>query len=172
MFHGPDNDTAVNSYSGTVYLGNLSWPGYVDPQSSAYAIWAYDANATGYPWTQHDIAQPWRPNHGAATEATDQGLGFYLNGQIDEGTSANTLHKIGADQYGPLDGMLVINFYNYTSNNISTSSIRGNAPRVGGTMEYIAPIGGRGILVALGGQINQEKPWANVSEGQLVSLLL
>ncbi|KAF2659858.1 hypothetical protein K491DRAFT_688734 [Lophiostoma macrostomum CBS 122681] len=168
MFHGPANDTAVYSYSGTVFMGNLSFPSYVDPQSSEYALWSYNPNATGFPWEQNDIGQPWRPNHGLVTEAIDQGLGFYLNGQIDEGTSQETLRNAGLDQYHALDGMLVINLHNYTSNNISTSQVRGNAPRIGGTMEYLAAVGGKGILVALGGQINEEQPWANVSGGQLI----
>lgn len=112
-------------------------------------------------------------NHGAAAEATDQGLGFYLNGQIDWGTSAGTLNALKHEtDYRALEGMLVIDFHNHTSRNISASGIRGNAPRTGGTMEYFPSIGGMGVLVAVGGQINQQQPWANMSEGELVCLTM
>lgn len=151
-------------------MGNKSFPGYMVPTSSTYSMWTYNYSTNDYPWTQHDIGQPWMPNHGAGAEAIDQKLGFYLNGQIDFGTSSKTVDKMRNDtDYLPVDGMIVIDFNDHSSKNISTSSIRGNAPRVGGTMEYLAPVGGSGVLVALGGQINQQHdPWANALKGQLV----
>ncbi|KAF2874637.1 hypothetical protein BDV95DRAFT_337793 [Massariosphaeria phaeospora] len=171
IFHGPLENPDIYVYGGTTYMGNQTFEGYNSPDSAIYSLWSYTPDTLQYPWRQYDIVQPWMANHGAATEAIDQGLGFYLNGQIDWGTSAKTSNNIKSeDLYRPLDGMLVIDFGNYTSNNISTASIRSNAPRVGGSMEYFAPVGGMGILVALGGQIQpgQTQPYSNISQGELL----
>lgn len=177
MFHGPANTTNIYRYGGTRYMGNQSFLGYTSPESSTYPVWSYSYNSTDYPWAQYNIGQPWMPNHGAGAEAIDQGLGFYLNGQIDKGTSSKTLNMgfdDGQSLYIPLEGMLIINLVDFSSANLSTSSMNGNAPRVGGTMEYIAPVGEAGVLVALGGQIQpnlriDEK--ANRTQGELVSTL-
>lgn len=169
LFHGPANVSEIYLYGGTTYMGNRSFPTFSVPESSQYPLWTYDYNTSDYPWSQYDISTAWKPNHGAATEAIDKGLGFYLNGQIDGGTSSSTLNKVGPEgDFMPVDGMIVINFYDYSSRNVSTSSIRGSAPRIGGTMEYFSPVGESGVLVALGGQINRERPVANMSEGELV----
>ncbi|KAF2020818.1 hypothetical protein BU24DRAFT_8990 [Aaosphaeria arxii CBS 175.79] len=169
IFHGPPNNSQIYIYGGTTYMGNRSFPSFTNPLSSTYSLWTYDDKAAGYPWEQHDISQPWKANHGAAAEAIDQGLGFYLNGQIDWGTSVKTLGGPEEEAlYMPLEGMLIIDLVKSTSVNISTRGLQGDAPRVGGTMEYIAPIGAAGILIALGGQVNPDKPFANSSEGALI----
>jgi hypothetical protein len=171
MFHGPVNKPEVYVYGGTTFMGNQSFEAYAWPDSSAYPLWSY-TYGPNYPWGQYAISTPWMPNHGAATEAIDQGLGFYLNGQIDWGTSSKTLDTFKSeDIYVPLKGMVILDLNTQSSKNISTSKLRGGAPRVGGSMEYIASIGGMGSLVALGGQIqpNITGLYANVSQGTLVS---
>jgi hypothetical protein len=170
MFHGPADTTEIYRYGGTTYMGNRSFPGYTWPDASTYSLWTYNYDTADYPWAQYDISQPWIANHGAAAEAIDQSLGFYLNGQTDWGTSVITLNILNStDLYKPLPGMLVLNFTDNTSNNISTSKLRGNAPRVGGGMEYFPDVGAMGVLVALGGQINNATAWANDTKGELVS---
>jgi hypothetical protein len=171
MFHGLANVPEVYVYGGTTYMGNLSFEAYAPPESSAYPLWSY-TYGPNYPWNQYDVASPWMPNHGAAAEAIDQGLAFYLNGQIDWGTSSRTLDTFNSqDLYVPLDGMVILNLTIHSAKNISTTGLRGGAPRVGGSMEYIASVGGMGTLVALGGQIqpNLTGLYANVSQGVLVS---
>lgn len=169
LFHGPASSADIYLYGGTSYMGNRSFPSYTTPDPSTYPLWTY--NTTEPVWNQHDLNLPWRPNHGAATESIDQGLGFYLNGQIDWGTSTSTLNIARNEtQYRPLDGMIVLNFNNFTASNISTPGIRGNAARVGGGLEYFAPIGAMGALIALGGQINTDnKYWLNSSQGSLIN---
>lgn len=175
MFHGPENSSDVYQFGGTTYMYNQSFEGYAQPESSSYPLWTYNLNASGLPWDQYSIGQPWMPNHGAGADAIDHALGFYLNGQIDAGTSTKTSGKDfdnAQNMYVPLEGMLVINLVDFTSNNISTSKMRGSVPRVGGTMEYIAAVGDNGILVALGGQIQPDfsgEQKANRSSGKLVS---
>ena len=151
-------------------MGNRSFEGYIQPDASTYALWGYTYGAQNDAWMQYDISQPWRANHGAAAEAIDQNLGFYLNGQIDWGTSTKTLGAPASlDIYRPLDGMLVINFTDHTSTNISTAKLRDGTPRVGGKMEYLPSVGRLGILIALGGQINDRSAWVNTTKGKLVS---
>jgi hypothetical protein len=174
MFHGPADKPEVYVYGGTTYMGNQSFEAYAWPDSTAYPLWSY-TSGPNYPWNQFATSQTWMPNHGSAGEAIDQGLAFYLNGQIDWGTSSQTVNAFDTqDTYVPLDGMVVLDLNTHTSRNISTSRLRGGAPRVGGSMEYIPSVGGKGVLVALGGQIqpNLTGQYANVKQGALVSIFI
>ncbi|KAF2199827.1 hypothetical protein GQ43DRAFT_375312 [Delitschia confertaspora ATCC 74209] len=168
MFHGPANSTQVFAYGGSTYM-NYSSPTFYFPDSSTYALWSYDYDSDGYPWAQHDISMPWKPNHGLDAEAVDQGLAFYLNGQIDWGTSQLTQGFNNNALYTPLDGMVVINLVDQTSVNISTPGLK-NGPRVGGKMQYIDEIGNSGILVAIGGEIAEKPELADPGKGTMLSL--
>ncbi|EAT86292.2 hypothetical protein SNOG_06461 [Parastagonospora nodorum SN15] len=171
MFHGPNNQAEVYVYGGTTFMGNQSFEAYTRPDSSAYPLWSYTYGAST-PWGQYAGDTAWMPNHGAATEAIDQGLAFYLNGQIDWGTSSKTFDILPKTDaiYVPIQGMLILDLNTQSARNLSTSKLRGGAPRVGGTMEYIASIGDNGVLVALGGQIqaNLSSSFANVKTGSLI----
>lgn len=172
MFHGPIDQPNVYVYGGTTFMGNQSFEAFTRPESSAfYPLWSYTYGA-GNSWDQYSKDTEWTPNHGAATEAIDQGLAFYLNGQIDWGTAPRTVDSFPKteDIYVPMEGMVVLDLKSQSAKNISTSGLRGGAPRVGGTMEYFASIGGMGALVALGGQVqpNLASPFANVSTGLLI----
>ncbi|KAJ4295171.1 hypothetical protein N0V90_007181 [Kalmusia sp. IMI 367209] len=174
LFHGPENTTEIYNFGGAAYMYNQSFEGWIPPDSSTYPLWTYDPTADD-PWDQHSIGQPWLPNHGAATEDIEKGIGFYLGGQIDMGTSTKTLDKPLKDNtqnlYIALDGMLIIDLADSTSTNISTSTMKRNTPRVGGTLDYIDTVGGSGILVALGGQIQTDVPVGEVTnrtKGELI----
>jgi hypothetical protein len=66
--------------------------------------------------------------------------------------------------------MLVIDLDAKTSNNISTVTISGNEPSIGGGLQYIADVGKKGILVAIGGQLSPEnRTSSNSTNGRLVS---
>ncbi|KAF2449629.1 hypothetical protein P171DRAFT_427807 [Karstenula rhodostoma CBS 690.94] len=177
LFHGPRNksDTIYN-FGGTTYMNNQSFEGYRQPDSSQYPLWTYD-HTLDSPWDKHTIQQVWQPNHGAAAEDIERGVGFYLGGQIDMGTSTLTLSNPFKDPtqnlYMPLDGMLIINLVDLDvrAANISTSSMKRSSPRVGGTLEYIDAVGDSGILVALGGQIQPGLKFgeiANRTQGELI----
>jgi hypothetical protein len=172
MFHGPNDQPNVYVYGGTTFMGNQSFEAFKRPDSSAYPLWAY-TYGTSNPWVQYSRDTEWTPNHGAATEAIDQGLAFYLNGQVDWGTTSRTIDIFPhtEDIYVPLEGMVVLDLKTQEGKNISTAGLRGGVPRVGGTMEYFASIGRTGVLIALGGQIQPDlaSPFANVSAGSLVS---
>ena len=167
MFHGPSNSSQIFQYGGTVYMGNQSAPQYVAPDASTYALWSYDTETDGYRWDQYDISQPWMPNHGLSAEAVDMGYAFYLNGQIDWGTSALTQKFQNVSLYTPLEGMLIINLVEKTSVNISTPGLK-SGPRVGGKMQYVDNVGEDGILVAIGGQVGDKPVYANSSKGTMV----
>lgn len=172
MFHGPANKPEVYVYGGTTFMGNQSFEAYAWPDSSSYPLWSYNYGPD-YPWNQYPGSTQWMPNHGAGADAIDQGLGFYLNGQIDWGTSSRTLDTFPKSEalYMPVKGMVVLDLNTQTSRNISTSKLRGDIPRVGGSMEYLPSVGRMGTLVALGGQIQPNLTagaYANVSEGALV----
>jgi hypothetical protein len=173
MYHGPANRSQVYVYGGTTYMGNQSFEAYAPPESSAYPLWSYTAGPD-YLWSQYATNQAWMPNHGSAAEAIDQGLAFYLNGQIDWGTSLKTRGTFTTEKlYVPVPGMVILDLNGdvYSARNISTTNLRGGAPRVGGSMEYIPSVGGMGVLVALGGQTQPGLTdlYANVSQGRLVS---
>jgi hypothetical protein len=183
MFHGPQNTTDVYIFGGTTYMYNQTFEGKTKPDTrSAYPLWTYTPGLSPESaWNQYSSKDPMQlPNHGAGADAIDLGLGFYLNGQIDEGTSGTTAaskaylnDNHNQTIYQPLMGMMVLDLVNNnTVANISTAKLRGGVPRVGGTLEYVAPIGDKGILVALGGQIqpqNTGKDVAKIDKGELVS---
>ncbi len=91
-----------------------------------------------------------RPSSGSSTEARDQGLNFYLNGEIDSGSSLET-EGLGDGNVVGLGGMIVINTNNQTVRNVSTYGLTGDRPRTRGLLQYISGISSNGILVQIGG---------------------
>ncbi|KAF1969530.1 hypothetical protein BU23DRAFT_539447 [Bimuria novae-zelandiae CBS 107.79] len=175
LFHGPTNMSQIYNFGGATYMYNQSFEGYVQPETSTYPLWTYNPDAE-QPWDQFNLGQPWQPNHGAAAEDIEKGLGFYLGGQVDMGTSTRTLGQPFKDNTQnlsmPIEGMLIINLVDSTSTNISTSSMNRSTPRIGGTLDYIDAVGDSGILVALGGQIHPDLTpgdVANRTQGELIT---
>lgn len=82
--------TRIYSFAGTSSGYNTSFQNYFVPPDTTYGLWFYDFETTV--WTAvNTLAQGITiPSHGATAEAVDQGLGFYLGGQIDNGTAADT----------------------------------------------------------------------------------
>lgn len=108
-----------------------------------------------------------RPSHGYATEAADQGLGFYFNGKIDNGSAAETAPM--QDQVVFLEGMIVLNLLNGTARNISTSSVTQGDARVGGQAQYISRYGGHGLILFFGGGEKSVQDRGSDTYGALVS---
>lgn len=103
-------------------------------------------------WDQYDVsaAAPWRPHFGANTEAPDQGLAFFYNGELDSGSSVETQY-MGDSVKQFLEGMVVLNTTAGTAVNISTMPIDNGQPRTRGVMQYIPNYGDNGILISFGG---------------------
>lgn len=148
LYSGPSDGNSIYLYGGTVSYVNTTFPGYQKPTSSQYALWSYDA--TSETWGQYDVSldTPYRPAGGAYAEAPDQGLAFWLNGYINNGTSNSLENWDGLYQF--LDGLVVIDTKTQTATNVSTSSLT-NFPRVKGALTYLPDVGSKGILVSLGG---------------------
>ena len=135
---------------GTTSYSNTSFPNFCPPYPAQYSVWS--DNITSQAWAQYDVTlgSPNRPSSGSSTEARDQGLAFFFNGQLDSG-SEETTTKFGDDRKVSLEGMIVIDTNNHTAKNLSTQAVVGNTPRSRGRMQYIEELGGKGILIQIGG---------------------
>lgn len=150
LYAGASNDTRLWAYGGTVDSStNRSWSGYQSPSSNQYALWSYDSVANN--WALENLTGDSSliiPATGANAEARDLGLGFWFNGQQDQGTSTESSNLGVIIKF--LKGMIVLDFNTGTARNLSTDAVSGLA-RARGEMVYIPGIGERGILVLLGG---------------------
>ena len=153
LYEGDHSDSRVFLYGGTTSFANTSFPGWQHPEASSYPLWSYDPDSLT--WEEYSVGSnaSYRPSSGAAAEAPDQGLAFYFNGLIDNGSSTDTgvLAVNNVDIFLP--GMIVINTLNPAggARNLSTNTITGAQARAGGALQYIQGVGSNGILIQLGG---------------------
>ncbi|KAJ5975630.1 hypothetical protein N7481_009337 [Penicillium waksmanii] len=148
MYAGTNEDSDVYSYGGTSSYVNRSFPGFLFPTAPTYTLWSFEAQEKA--WAQYDISLdvPLRPAGGAYAEATGRGMGFYLNGFIDNGSNPD--YQFYTDFRRYLDGLVVLNTTTQEAKNLSTSSLD-NYPRAMGGLVYLPNIGTEGILVSMGG---------------------
>jgi hypothetical protein len=148
MFHGTYNTSEIWTYSGTTFRGNSSFLDADKVYANAYPLFSF--NNDTQTWRQYDLRQTTTPSYGLSAEAPDQGLAFYLSGQVDNGTEPYT--RTVGDSVTLLSGMMVIDLVHQTARNISIT-MKDPQPRIGGALQYIPAIGGSGVLVALGGRV-------------------
>ncbi|KAH7390995.1 hypothetical protein DE146DRAFT_151393 [Phaeosphaeria sp. MPI-PUGE-AT-0046c] len=148
MYHGSYNTPEIYTYSGTTFRGNVSFLNSDKVYANAYPLFSFNNNTQT--WNQYDLRQTTTPSYGLSTEAPDQGLAFYLSGQVDNGTEPYT--RTVGDTSTLLNGMMVIDLVQKTARNI-TVTMKDPQPRVGGAFQYIPAVGGSGVLVALGGRV-------------------
>lgn len=170
LYQGAPSDSRIFLYGGTTSYANTSFPGWQNPVASTYSLWSLDPDSTT--WDQYTIGSnaTYRPSSGAAAEAPDQGLAFYFNGMIDNGSSAETV-ILGVNNVNVfLPGMIVINTTNpdQSTRNLSTSALTGNQARARGQMQYVPNVGKNGILVQIGGS---SKPVTELTDTELVNLV-
>lgn len=150
LYAGPAADTNVYLYGGTWSQLNSTFSSPV-PDPSTDPLWSY--TTTEPTWSQYDVGAELlnRPSGGQYAEAPDQGLGFYLNGQLDSG-SESTSSGFGNETVA-LKGMAVLNFTNTAlpARNVSTDELYSDSGIIGGAMVYSPEIGVNGILAAFGG---------------------
>ena len=168
LYSGSNDDNRIYLYGGTTSFINTSFPGYKIPYTQQYSLWSYDTIADE--WDQFDVTEsaPERPSNGAYADAPDLGLAFYLNGQIDNGSSYQTSTLDDSVQV-PLEGMIVLDTSNATARNVSTFALTGSNSRTKGMMQYIPKLGGSGILVYLGGSYKSIDATDDEDIGTLVS---
>ncbi|KAI5838414.1 putative cell wall anchored protein, partial [Morchella snyderi] len=150
FYAGPSNGTKLYTYGGTVDSSlNSSWDGFQRPTSNQYALWSYDLNNGN--WAHENTTSDTtliRPASGASAEASELGLGFWFNGEQDNGTSSESNDLWNTVKF--LKGMIVLDFNTGEARNISTSAVSDLA-RTRGEMVYIPGVGESGILVLMGG---------------------
>lgn len=180
LFRGPGNDTRVFTFAGSTFIANTSDPDWAAPSSNQYSLWSFDT--TLQVWAQYDISQavPQRPNWGSVGEAIGTGVGFYLNGQVDKGSSNvlySTVEYIGGSvsnatdtEITYLDGMIIIDMPTQTARNVSSDTI--GAPRVAGGLVHAPNFGktSSGTLVAFGGMRSGNSAKDNFTNGILVTI--
>lgn len=150
LFSGSPDDSKIWLYGGNTLWWNMSFPGFQYPTTQVYSLWSYDTAV--HRWDQYDVSStaPSRPSNGFAAEAPELGLSFYFNGELDSGSSLETM-TFGDNRKQFLESIVVLNTTSQTAVNISTAAATGNYPRTRGGAAYIPGIGGSGILVLFGG---------------------
>jgi hypothetical protein len=148
MYHGTYNTTEVWTYSGTTFRGNESFVNADKVYANNYPLFSF--NNDTQKWSQYDLKQTTTPSYGLSAEAPDQGLAFYLSGQVDNGTEPYT--RTMGDRATLLSGMMVIDLVHQTANNISIT-MADPQPRIGGALQYLPAVGESGVLVAIGGRV-------------------
>lgn len=168
LYQGTNDDDNIYLWGGTTSYMNTSFPGFRAPDLAQYALWSYNTKIGE--WDHFDVskASPNRPSSASSTEAPDQGLGFFLSGELDSGSSVET-QVLGDANKVFLKGMIVLNTTDQTARNISTDALLGNMPRSRGRMQYIPGIGQRGILIQIGGNQKPVEETDNTYIGNLVS---
>ena len=167
LYQGMIDDTNIYLWGGTTSYTNTSFPGFQSPTPANQSLWAYDT-ALGE-WNSFDVSKgsPNRPSSAAFAEEPDKGLAFFLNGQLDSGSSTET-QNLGDKGKVFLRGMIVLDLKNRTARNVSTSAVSGEKPRSRGRMQYVPGIGQKGILVHVGGNQKAASDTTNSYVGDLV----
>ncbi|KAK2797437.1 hypothetical protein FQN51_008470 [Onygenales sp. PD_10] len=168
LYAGRPDHNKIYLYGGTTSLRNTSFPGWLPQSSAQYTLWSYDTLTKE--WDQYDVsdAAPLRPTSGAYAEAPEQGLAFYFNGQIDQGSAVNTQLLGPAKRF--LKGMIAIDTNNQTARNISTDLVVADYPRTRGKMAYLPGAGEKGILAILGGSSKHAEDNSDKTTGQYVPM--
>lgn len=178
LWRGLANDSRLYTFAGSTFLANQSDPDWRPPGFDDYSLWSYDTSLMT--WGQYDVsyAIPRRPNWGAWTEAIPIGLGFFLNGQVDRGSSyvlytmleyvGGTLSNATDNQITYLGGMAIVDLVTQTARNVSTESL--GAPRVAGGLIHSPRFGKtkNGTLIALGGMRSADERNNTFTNGILV----
>jgi hypothetical protein len=174
LYQGLTTDPNIYLFGGTTQWINTSFPGWAQPgeaptpDSPQYGLWSYDAeNGT---WFQYDVttASPEPPSSGAWTDAPDKGLAFYLNGEVDNGTSSEEWQLGNVKIFQ--EGLIVLDLAAGTAKNFSTGDVVGNLPRTRGSLSYLPSVGPEGILVAIGGTYKAADRWDSEETANYVSM--
>ncbi|KAI9648109.1 hypothetical protein NHQ30_002739 [Ciborinia camelliae] len=153
LFSGSPGGKQIYLYGGTDQSMNTSFYGYTDPTSPNETFLSYDITQNQWASIKVDTTIPEKPSSGSSADVPDQGLGFYFNGEINNGSTTETI-SIPDGSSVPLEGMVMLNMTDNSTRNISTSAIDTNS-RTGSILQYIPGIGEKGILIQFGGLYRQ-----------------
>jgi hypothetical protein len=166
-FAGPTGSDIFYTFGGTYFSQNSSF-GNAYPDPATYSVWSYQRS--GNTWGQYDVSAQStnRPSHGSYTDAPDQGLGFYLGGQLDSSSEVTT-QGFGNGTVG-LEGLIVLNMTDTKTprvRNVSAPISLGNGI-VSGSITYVPTLSDFGVLVAMGGSAKSSST-LSVSNGSLLT---
>ncbi|CAO1598027.1 hypothetical protein XANCAGTX0491_001803 [Xanthoria calcicola] len=169
VLYGSDDDPNIYLFGGTVSNVNTSFPGYRPALPITYTMWSF--NIKSHDWQNYDLTRniQYRPNSGMNAGAREQHLSFYLNGQVDWGSSSQTVNLDSSTSiYQP--GMIIINHDTQTAINVSTDALVGKKPRSRGGLQYMVGIGPKGLLVLIGGNEKDVSDTTDRGLGELVPM--
>lgn len=169
LFSGSPGGNSIYLYGGTDQSMNTSFYKYTEPTPPNQTLLSYDVKQNQWASINVDSSIPEKPSYGSSADVLDQGLGFYFNGEINNGSSTETTW-IPEGSSLPLDGMVMLNMTDKTSRNISTTTIDSSS-RTGSILQYVSGIGGKGILIQFGGIYRQAGSYTD-ENGTLVSLMV
>jgi len=161
LYRGPAKDRRLFTFGGSTFLANQTDPDWKPPESDDYSLWSYDTETMTWGQYRINYAVPRRPNWGAATEAISIGIGFFLNGMIDRGSSSvmysmteyinNTLTHETDNQITYLGGLIIVDLTTTIARNVSTDTL--GSPRVAGGLLHCPGFGKtkNGTLLTFGG---------------------
>ncbi|KAL8889634.1 MAG: hypothetical protein Q9215_003093 [Flavoplaca cf. flavocitrina] len=124
-----------------------------------------------YDWDFYDMTKSvqYRPSAGAFSTARDQNRSFWLNGQVDSGSSIQTTNlESSTSIFQP--GLIVINHDDQTARNISTDALVGKTPRTRGRTQWCVGLGTNGILLLIGGNHKSISDTVDRGVGDLVPM--
>ncbi|OAL21572.1 hypothetical protein AYO22_07968 [Fonsecaea multimorphosa] len=149
LFGGLESSTTLYMFGGTTSSFNQSFPNFEVPPTTQYGLWTYDMDAQVWAAVDTSGSLETTPSWGANAEAPDQGLAFYVGGQIDSGT-ANTTQFLGNDTVG-VGGMVILDTTSNSVTNVTVDdAVKSN--RQGAGMVYVDNFGDAGVLVLIGGE--------------------
>lgn len=165
LYAGMQDDPDLYLYGGTTSWVNSTFPGFYYPIPPLYSLWSYDTEERS--WDQYDtsINLQYRPAGGAYAESTTLGLGFYMNGFIDNGSDPDYEHFQDFQRY--MGGIVVVNTSSQEAVNISTSELP-NSPRIMGGLAHLPNVGEEGVVMAMGGVTKSPSDSALSDKGSYV----
>ena len=150
LFAGQGDDENLYLYGGTTNYYNVTNPGFEAPTSDQFSLFSWDTSTRNVAQFNVQSGAVWRPSAGAYAQAIDLGLGFYIEGQLNSGSSTET-QVLGDNNFQFLNGMIVLDFNAKTARNVSTLMVGDGLPRTYGFLHYLPGVGDKGVLLSMGG---------------------
>jgi hypothetical protein len=168
VFQGNTNDDRIFTYGGSFFQSNSSF-GNPPPDPVTYSLWSYARGSNQ--WDQYDIssASTVRPSEGAYASAPDQGLGFWLGGQVNNGSDSGST-GLGSGVI-PVQGLIVVNMTAYVAKARNISAVDLWSGNIGGSLTYLQTVADNGIMIAMGG-VKKAPGIITEANGTLVYMLI
>jgi len=125
-------------------------------------IWSFSNSNDSWSSTRiKELTSSYAPMHALSVQAPEQGLFFYFNGILNNGSSES-----------PYPHMIIINTRTNDVRIVSTGSISPGTARVGAILQYLPLLGTRGALVLFGGATRHNDnmttdPWGTMVANSL-----